>query len=56
MIRNSREDAEQLLRWVAEGKVEVVIEEVFEFEKVKEAFEKLKSGKCYGKLVVKVGK
>ncbi|KAK0620837.1 hypothetical protein B0T14DRAFT_538103 [Immersiella caudata] len=56
MIRNGREDAEQLARWVVEGKLEVVIEEVFEFEKVREAFEKLKSGRCYGKLVVRVGK
>ncbi|KAK4446972.1 hypothetical protein QBC34DRAFT_468743 [Podospora aff. communis PSN243] len=56
MPGRSRADAERLVRWVAEGKVEVVIEEVFELEKVREAFEKLKSGRCYGKLVVRVGK
>jgi len=51
-----KEGSEELVRWVREGEIEVVIEEVFEFEKLREAFEKLKSGKCYGKLVVRVGK
>jgi alkaline phosphatase D len=56
LLRNKREDSEQLMRWMVEGKMEVVVEEVFELERVKEAFEKLKGGRCYGKLVVRVGK
>ncbi|KAK0641883.1 zinc-binding dehydrogenase-domain-containing protein, partial [Cercophora newfieldiana] len=54
MIKNDRKASEQLARWVAEGKLEVVIEQAYEFEQAREAFEKLKSGRCFGKLVVRV--
>ena len=52
-------DAEALARigqWIVEGKVKPVIEERFEMEDLPNAFEKLKSGRCYGKLVIHVSK
>ncbi len=43
----------QLATWLAEGKVKPPIE-VFKFDDVPKAFEKLRTGKCAGKLVVRV--
>lgn len=54
LIREDVEGLDRLARWVKEGELKPVVEEVFEFGRVVEAFEKLKGGKCYGKLVVRV--
>lgn len=45
---------ERLAGLVEEGKLKPVIKEVFGFGRLVEAFEKLKGGKCNGKLVIRV--
>jgi len=55
VIRHDVASLERLASWVVEGKLRPVVEEVFPFERAVEAFEKLRSGRCYGKLVVRVG-
>ena len=54
IIREDVEGLGLLAGWVEERKLKPVVEEVFGFEKVVGAFEKLKGGKCYGKLVIRV--
>ncbi|KAK3688747.1 hypothetical protein B0T22DRAFT_375860 [Podospora appendiculata] len=49
-------EQEQLAKWVAEGKVKPVVEQVFAFGEAPQAFEKLKGGRCAGKVVVRVVK
>ncbi|KAI1374347.1 reticulon-4-interacting protein 1, mitochondrial precursor [Hypoxylon crocopeplum] len=50
---NNREHLEQVGKWVKEGKIKVVIDEVFQYEDVPKAIEKLKKGRTQGKIVVK---
>ncbi|KAF2009700.1 GroES-like protein [Aaosphaeria arxii CBS 175.79] len=50
------DDLEQLAVFMKEGKLRAVIDEVFEFEDVPRAFEKLKTGRAKGKIVVNVKK
>lgn len=50
------EELEELAGLVVEGKVKPVVEEVFAFEDVVQAFEKIKGGRSKGKLVVRVAK
>ncbi|KAK4118848.1 GroES-like protein [Parathielavia appendiculata] len=52
----SQADLKQLGQWIAVKKIRVVIEETYEFADVPRAFEKLKTGRNAGKLVVHVGK
>jgi NADPH:quinone reductase-like Zn-dependent oxidoreductase len=49
-----REDMEKLAAWIAEGKLKVVIDSVFEFEDAIKAVEKLKEGSSTGKVIVHV--
>ncbi|KAI0876889.1 NAD(P)-binding protein [Hypoxylon argillaceum] len=54
-FRQRREDCAQLARWMAEGKIRAVIDgDVFPFEEAPKAFEKLKTRRTRGKLVIKV--
>ncbi|CEO60465.1 hypothetical protein PMG11_05092 [Penicillium brasilianum] len=46
----------QLGEWLQEGTVKVPVDSVFEFDEVVKAFEKLRSGRTRGKIVVHVGK
>lgn len=55
-VRNSHGDLARLAGWMADGKLRVVVDQVFEFEEAPEAFRKLKTGRAKGKLVVKVAK
>ncbi|KAJ4350973.1 hypothetical protein N0V95_004257 [Ascochyta clinopodiicola] len=48
------EDYEALVKLVGEGRVKPVVDEVFEFERVGEAYEKLRTGRARGKIVVRV--
>jgi NADPH:quinone reductase-like Zn-dependent oxidoreductase len=44
----------ELAKWLAEGKMKVIIEREYALEEAGEAYERLKSGRTRGKLVVKV--
>ena len=48
------EDLELIGKWMAEGKVRAVIDQKFPFEMAPKAFEKLKTGRARGKIVVDV--
>lgn len=48
------EDYEALVDMVVKGQVKPVLDEVFEFERAKEAYEKLRTGRAKGKIVVRV--
>ena len=48
------EDLEQLGTWMEEEKVKPVIDQVFPFEQAPKAFEKLKTGRAKGKIVIDV--
>jgi NADPH:quinone reductase-like Zn-dependent oxidoreductase len=49
------ESADWIVRHTAAGKLKSVIENMYEFEKVLEAYDLVEAGKVRGKLVVKVG-
>ncbi|KAI1205593.1 NAD(P)-binding protein [Annulohypoxylon truncatum] len=53
VTKNSHEDLEQIGKWFEEGKVKAVIDESFQYEDAPKAFEKLKTGRVKGKLVVR---
>ncbi|TVY14804.1 Zinc-type alcohol dehydrogenase-like protein, partial [Lachnellula arida] len=48
------EDLTQIGAWMAEGKVRAVIDSTFSFEEAPKAFEKLRTGRSRGKIVVDV--
>ncbi len=50
----SFEDLKQIAMWMKEGKVKPVIDQMFPFEQAPKAFEKLKTGRAKGKIVVDV--
>ncbi|CAJ2500734.1 Uu.00g035870.m01.CDS01 [Anthostomella pinea] len=54
MTKNKPEDLAQIATWMKEGKVKVVIDEVFQYEDAPKAIEKLKTGRAKGKVVVRV--
>ncbi|KAL2000237.1 hypothetical protein VTN02DRAFT_3380 [Thermoascus thermophilus] len=54
LLNNNKEDLERIGRWMMEGKVRAVIDSTYEFEDAVQAFEKLKSGRARGKIVVHV--
>jgi NADPH:quinone reductase-like Zn-dependent oxidoreductase len=47
-------ELEQVGQWMKEGKVKPVIDSTWSFDKVPQAFEKLKTGRAKGKIVVTV--
>ena len=48
------DELKQIGEWMKEGKVKAVIDERFKFEDAPKAFEKLKTGRARGKIVVEV--
>ncbi|KAL5332260.1 hypothetical protein BJX70DRAFT_384675 [Aspergillus crustosus] len=54
MLENSKEDLETVVKFLAEKKIRVVVDEVFGFEDVKKAYEKLHSSRARGKIIVRV--
>jgi NADPH:quinone reductase-like Zn-dependent oxidoreductase len=48
------EDLRQIGAWMAEGKVKAVIDSEFSFEEAPKSFERLKTGRARGKIVVDV--
>jgi NADPH:quinone reductase-like Zn-dependent oxidoreductase len=55
-IKCKQDDLLQIARWMSEGKIKAVIDEVFEYEDAPKAVAKLKSGHAKGKIVVHVSK
>lgn len=47
-------ELDRIAKWMAEGKVKPIVDERFAFEEVPKAFEKLKTGRARGKIVVAV--
>ncbi|KAF2624512.1 GroES-like protein [Macroventuria anomochaeta] len=54
VMKASTDGLKQLGAWLREGKVRAVLDEVFEWEDAPRAFEKLKTGRSKGKLVIHV--
>lgn len=54
MAKPSSDDLKQIGTWMKEGKVKAIKDEVFDWEDAPRAFEKLKTGRAKGKLVVHV--
>ena len=54
-VKNSRADFEKIAEMIQQGKVKAVVEEKFAFEDLVRAFERLKTSRTKGKLLVKVG-
>lgn len=55
MAATNFDDFTAIGKLLAEGKVKPVIDQVYAFEDVPEAYRKLKTGRCKGKLVIRVG-
>lgn len=45
---------ERLAKWIQEGKLRAVLDSTYEFNEVPKAFERLKTGRARGKVVVRV--
>jgi NADPH:quinone reductase-like Zn-dependent oxidoreductase len=54
LTKTDFKDFEALVELVREGEVKPVVDEVFEFEDVRKAYEKLRTGRARGKIVVRV--
>lgn len=52
LTHNSAEDLGQISTWMGEGKMKPVLDSTFDFEDAPKAFEKLKTGRARGKIVV----
>ncbi|KAF5008357.1 hypothetical protein FDECE_5400 [Fusarium decemcellulare] len=55
-MKTSREDAERVLGWMKEAKIQIPIEAEFGFEDVPNAYRRLKTGRTRGKIIVHVSK
>jgi NADPH:quinone reductase-like Zn-dependent oxidoreductase len=55
-FKNTREDLVKVGEWVQKGAVKVQLDTAFDFEDAVHAFEKLRSGRARGKIVVHVAK
>ena len=53
-VKNKYEDFEQIAQWMKEGKVKAVLDSTFELKDAAKAYEKLKSERARGKIVVHV--
>ncbi len=53
-IKSASEELEQIGMWMVDGKVKAIIDQRFTFEHAPQAFEKLKTGRAKGKIVVDV--
>jgi NADPH:quinone reductase-like Zn-dependent oxidoreductase len=56
LASNNVKQLQRIAKWVAEGKLQISVDEVFEFERAKEAFAKLTTERSKGKIVVQVVK
>jgi NADPH:quinone reductase-like Zn-dependent oxidoreductase len=54
MLENSKEDLVTVVKFMADKKIRVVVDEVFGLEDAKKAYEKLHSARARGKIIVRV--
>ena len=54
MMKHKKEDIEQIGEWMGQGKVRAVIDSTYEFEDAVKAFEKLRTQRSKGKIVIHV--
>jgi NADPH:quinone reductase-like Zn-dependent oxidoreductase len=54
VIKNKKEDFELIGRWLEEGKIRAVIDQTVEWEDAPKAYERLKTGRAKGKIVLHV--
>ncbi|CAG8360455.1 unnamed protein product [Penicillium salamii] len=54
MTKMDHKQLAQLGEWVSEGKIQIQLDSVFEFHETPKAFERLRSGRARGKIVVHV--
>jgi alkaline phosphatase D len=54
MAQGSKSNLQTLGEWMKEGKLKAVLDEVYEWENAPKAYEKLKTGRTKGKIVVRV--
>ena len=50
----NREDLTRIADWIVEGKVKSIIDSKYKFEDLKEAYQRLKTGRARGKIIVEV--
>jgi len=48
------EDLKQIADWMAEGKIKPVIDSKHKFEELRQAYQRLKTGRARGKIIVNV--
>ncbi|KAI8957600.1 reticulon-4-interacting protein 1, mitochondrial precursor [Daldinia sp. FL1419] len=53
ITKNTHADLDQIAKWMKEGKVKSVVDELFQYEDAPKAFEKLRQGRARGKIVIK---
>lgn len=56
MVNETHDDYVRMGQWMGEKRVKAVIDQAFEFEDVPKAYEKLRTGRARGKILVHVGK
>jgi NADPH:quinone reductase-like Zn-dependent oxidoreductase len=52
--KTSAEDLKQIAEWMAEGKIKPVTNSKFDFEDLKQAYERAKTGRAKGKIIINV--
>ncbi|OGM47704.1 zinc alcohol dehydrogenase [Aspergillus bombycis] len=54
LMKNHKDELVQIASWIREGKIRVELDTVYEFEETVGAFERLRSGRTRGKIVIHV--
>jgi NADPH:quinone reductase-like Zn-dependent oxidoreductase len=54
MLKSNKEDIATLGEWMQQGKLRVEVDSTYELEDAVKAFEKLRSGRARGKIIVHV--
>lgn len=51
-VKNNHAELSRLGQWIESGKVKVIVDEVFAYEEAPKAYEKLRTGRAKGKIIV----
>ncbi|KAJ5240281.1 hypothetical protein N7468_004900 [Penicillium chermesinum] len=54
MVKNNQRQLQQLMEWLASGAIQVQLDSTYEFRDAVKAFQRLKSGRTRGKIIVHV--